>query len=152
MDGKELLDAMAEQSRRQTFKETEQITLGELIARLEGVDGSKPVVFDGGEFQPSHLGSWRGSYHELAIRYEESEGDESMSAGDMAYLCNEANGSEFRGYKGGDFEMDSTTPVWVANRGTSSGFIETEGFAYQGVVNVEETDERVSIVTDAVDF
>lgn len=169
MDLQNVLDAVAEQERNETFSATDQLTLGELVLLVGQADDSKPVVFGceeaqsssssgsdsepcDGEMMPTHLGSWRGSYQELAIRYDERvEGDEK-TAGEMHMLLEGAIGHEYRGYKGGDYEMSSRTPVWVANRGTSTGFMETDGLAYQGVIGVEERDDVVSIQTGEVEF
>lgn len=50
---------------------SEQLTLGELTLKLEAVaDKSLPVTFDVDGYKPTGLGSWRGSYVELAIQYE----------------------------------------------------------------------------------
>lgn len=152
MDLQTVVDAMAEQERQKTFDATDQLTLGELTLLVGQADDEKPVVFDDAEYMPTSLGSWRGSYSELAIRYDETDLDAALTAGKMHMLLDGADGQQYRGYKGGDFTMSSTTPVWVANRGTSTGFIETSGMNYQGVIDVTETDECVVIETAEVKF
>lgn len=143
MDLKDTLDAMTAQNRQEAMKESEQLTLGELTLLFENVDdATKPVVFDDGEYAPESLGSWRGSYRELAIRY----GDNGVDGGEFIGMLREAEGNVYIGYKGGEFMMGTTTPIWVANRGESSGF----KWGRQGVVDVEETDEAIVIVTDEV--
>jgi hypothetical protein len=142
----ELLEAMGAKDRRETMQKSDQLVLGELTILMDNVDGEKPVVFDDVDCVPTSVGSWRGSYRELAIRYD--GGSEPMTVDEFHAILDDADGKTFKGYKGGDFTMSSTTPVWVANRGTSSGFKHRE----HGVVGVREEDERVVIETGEVPF
>jgi hypothetical protein len=174
------LDNHVKAKRQEEMLNSEQLTVGELILKLESVSGDKPVVFDGGEEKPTGLGSWRGSYEELAIRYEGSNKayekptddcqldqfgyhsykcdcdreeyktnlPEEVTANDLLRVLNLIKGKQFRGYKGGDYTMGKTTPVWVANYGYSSGFNDGDSYKYsQAVVDVKEDDGGVSIVT-----
>ena len=168
-----------------------QLTLGELILKLESVKQTLPVVFDDKKYKPTGLGSWRGSYKELSIQYEDGGSecyeqpkadckmDETPFGRDHAYNCpcggtkahstslpknpkvkdllavlKIAQGNYFVGYKGGDFTMGKTTPVWVANYGTSSGFKENKEGEYksQAVVDVEENKTNVVIKTQLIDY
>lgn len=175
-----ILDNAVVAKRAEEMLTSPQMTLGELILKLEGTDGGLPIVFDDGEYKPTGLGSWRGSYKELAIRYEDGGSPcydqpgpdcERDEFGDHAYRCKCGGTKEYDtslpdnptvgallkmlrlvqgkyiiGYKGGDFTMGKTTPVWVANYGTSSGF---KGGS-QGVVDVKEQDDVVAIITKEV--
>lgn len=149
MDLQDVIEGQLAQDREEAMKQSTQLTLGELILKLEAVDQGKEVVFDDGEFRPTSVGSWRGSYKELAMRYD--EGGERLSVSELLLTLREADGEEFTGYKGGQYLMGRTTPVWVANRGDSFGFNELEnedGYReFQAVLDVEETDRDVRIVT-----
>lgn len=188
MDLQKFLDVSVQAQRAQEMLTSPQLTLGELILKLEAIkDKTKPIVLDDGTYLPTGFGSWRGSYRELAIRYQ--DGGESFynppqpsckrdSFGDHAYdcPCDKKDGfstslpqnptvSQFLemarsivgnimvGYKGGDYLMGKTTPVWVANYGTSSGYnLDDEAGKYnQGIVDIKEESDRVSIITEVLD-
>jgi len=131
---------------------SEQLTLGELILKLEAVqDKTKKVVFDFGDYAPTSIGSWRGSYSELALSYTNEgrmEGGyahtDSCAQDEWGYKCdckpsdtfmdkptvaellailNDAMGKAFVGYKGGDFKMHKRTSIWVANYSDSSLYL-----------------------------
>jgi hypothetical protein len=53
-----------------------------------------------------------------------------------------ANGATFHGYKGGEYEMDDDTPLWVANHGNSGG---------TAVVGIREESWAIYIVTELHD-
>lgn len=176
-----------EADRAREMQTSEQLTLGELTLKLEAVsDKSLPIEFDYQATKPTGLASWRGSYRELAIQYEDGGAtcyelpgpdclmDDPPFARDHSYRCpcggrpehstslpetpttqdlldvlKLAHGKFFTGYKGGDFTMGKTTPVWVANYGNSSGF----GDGSMAVVEVREEKEngRVVLVTKHLD-
>jgi len=137
--------------RRATFANSNQLSLGELISKLEAIpptwksyeeeDEPKRVYFDFGYLHPTHLMSWRGSYEELAIGF--SEDDEAPTLEKFLGDLKSALGKEFTGYKGGEFKMDRLTPVWVANYGNSG---ET------GVSGVEDRECNVILLTSSFEF
>lgn len=97
---------------------SENITLGELIARLEAIEPAGPVgiaLADAGAmfFPTGNLYSYRGYYSDLAIewRFDEPTG---ITAGQLLDALRGAVGKTYQGYKGGDYEMGRRTPVWVA--------------------------------------
>jgi len=47
---------------------------------------------------------------------------ENPTVNDFLKILNLAMGKYFVGYKGGDYTMGKTTPMWVANHGESGGF------------------------------
>ena len=113
--------------RRERLDKSDQLTLGELLAKLEAIapslqDKSPEVIFDFCNYFPTGFDSWRGSYDELALEPSEAwwgyEGD-PMSLDSFIKMCRETIGKEFTGYKGGEFTMGKTTPVWVASHGNS---------------------------------
>lgn len=152
MDLQEMMDNAVQASRQERFKQTDQLTLGELTVLFQNVPGKLPVVFDDGEMCPTGLGSWRGSYRELAIRYEEVGSRYPMTSSEFLSLLNDATNGTFTGYKGGEYEMGQQTPVWVANYGENYGFDEYEHPEHQGVVGVEGRGDVVAILTDGVEF
>ena len=111
---------------------TEQLTLGELIAKLTPiVENQKErinnnleeadVIYDFGYFHPTQIDSWRGSYCELALNYKDYTAANLLKSSKFLKLLINAVNDTFQGYKGGDFTMNEDTPIWVANYG-QSGF------------------------------
>lgn len=104
--------------RQATLANSDQLTLGELILKLEpiaekqGKDQAR-VRYDFEYLFPNDIDSWRGSYDELALNFT-SEGDE-MKVSDFLKMLKECVGKTFFGYKGGEFTMNKHTPIWVAN-------------------------------------
>jgi hypothetical protein len=122
--------------------------LGELILKLEAMQNKDlPVTFDVPKYHPTYVDSWRGSYGELALNYETSGKPLSVLA--LIAELKQAVGRTFTGYKGGDFLMGKTTPVWVANYAMSMGFREDDDTA---VVDVREEAAAVIIVTEALEY
>lgn len=152
MDLQEIMDAMGAKKRQEALEHSPQLTLGELIILLDNVEEPEnPLVFDDGDYCPTGVGSWRGSYKEFALRYDSTDDTAPMSVNNFLPVLESAEGGEFRGYKGGDFLMTNTTPVWVANRGDSSGFANYGEFIdRQGVVGVSQDSSVVVIETDEV--
>lgn len=141
------LDRLVRAMRAERFQRSPQITLGELIERLEalpltflesdGVEKPKPIVFDFCGARPHHLASWRGAYAELAI-VPTFEGTGPPSAVMSLAMLKDALGHTFTGYKGGEFTMDDQTPVWVARWGESGN---------TGVIGVRDTGYEIVIDT-----
>jgi hypothetical protein len=104
-----LVDAMSEQWRKE--RAATQMTLGELIGALERLPSETLVQ------GLTHAHSYRGYYSDLAF---EPQGT-SVSAGDLLAQCRAAMGRVFEGYKGGDYVMGETTPIWIADYGTTCG-------------------------------
>lgn len=84
-----------------------QMTLGKLIAELEKLPPETPV------FGLGKLMSYRGYYCDLAF----SPTGEQRSVKSLLDECREAMGKVFTGYKGGDYVMGETTPLWLAAYG-----------------------------------
>lgn len=157
------IDNLMKAERAKTLRTSPQITLGELIRRLEAIPPTyegraevepKRVWFDFAGTYPVELQSWRGAYRELAITFDYE--------GRVAHRCNETSsspkyptaeaflamlraavGATLTGYKGGDFTMDEQTPVWVANHGDCGN---------TGVVGVKDTGYSVVIETGWCEF
>lgn len=143
------LHRMVAQAREETFSSSTQITLGELIKNLEGISNTHgdseeavEVEFDFGTAYPIGVSSWRGSYNELAVNYALSGYDAEQFAHtnleDFKKILKDALGKEFTGWKGGDFTMTESTPLWVANDGNSGN---------TGVVGILDEGYKVVILT-----
>ena len=89
----------------QAERSTTQLTLGGLIERLKQLPPDKPVQ----AIVNAH--SYRGYYCDLAF---ELTGEMGVAASSLA-IAQAALGEVFEGYKGGDYLMDESTPVWIAN-------------------------------------
>lgn len=91
-----------------------QLTLGQLIQRLEQIDPRIPIRFSFGNFGVGGLDSYRGFYKDLAIAYDE---DYNVTVGKLLEDLRLALRQTFYGYKGGECYMHNDTPLWVANYG-----------------------------------
>lgn len=105
------------------------VRLGSLIAMLEPYElrpaslsparEARDVYFDFGDLAPEGLHSYRGYYDHLALAFGAPRGKPVDVTVLLAMLRN-ANGHEFRGYKGGEYTMNLSTPVWVSERSVAS--------------------------------
>ena len=128
-----------------------QLTLSELILKLEDKQDKKlPVIFDGRKYYPTGIGSWRGSYCELAISYSTTTCH--MTAKGFLNILKNTIGRTLVGYKGGDFLMGKTTPVWVANYGESWGFKSDGEIHSQAVTNIFKAKGYIVIRTKAIEY
>ena len=135
-----------------------QLSLGELLARLEALDPELPVffTFDGQlDGVPADYHSYRGYYRFIALAryfggYEDGTWNylqEGMTVyetvGKLAEATREAIGKTYVGWKGGNFTMSRRTPVWVSQQGGASGM---------GIVDVVEKDGwGVELVTKLIE-
>ncbi len=85
----------------------QQMTLGGLITDLEKLPDGATVENIG---SPD---SYRGYYCDLA--FEKGEGE--RLAAELLAECRAAVGKVFHGYKGGEYTMSETTPIWIADYG-----------------------------------
>lgn len=151
MDLQKVLDNAVQVQRAEVMKTSVQLVLGELILKMEGVKNKAlPCYFDVDDYYPIAVNSWRGSYCELAIEYGkgENKGERVQTVSEILGLLKETVGAIFIGYKGGDYMMGKTTPVWVANYGNSGGFRELE----TAIIDVQEKDDKVVIITKSMEY
>lgn len=95
-----------------------QMTLGDFHAELSSVDPSTIVRTENFEaLGEAH--SYRGYYEEIA--FEPASPGTTVTAGELAQVVENAIGTVFTGWKGGDFRMDVDTPVWISSEGMNSG-------------------------------
>lgn len=114
-----------------------QMSLGELIVALRGYDPDFPVYFDFVHYRPNDIDSYRGYYEQIAIGY----GHQDISVSELIKMCEKAIGQTFYGWKGGEFVMNSSTPLWVANPGESGG---------TAIVGIRQLDWRIILVTESI--
>lgn len=137
--------------KRITFKEFNQLSLGALIEKLEAVvDKTQEVRFDFEYAFPTRLSSWRGSYAELALGYDlagyNAQTDKKAKEPTVKELIKHlkhAIGSSYTGWKGGDFLMGNSTPLWVANDGNVGS---------TAIVDVFNDGYMVYLITDYCEF
>ncbi|WP_288897360.1 hypothetical protein [uncultured Delftia sp.] len=106
MSIRELFDGLSAQWERE--RADTQMTLGKLIAALEGMPPNKKIQRLG----EAH--SYRGYYSDLAF---ETSPDQQKTAKETLKIVRGCMGKVFKGYKGGDFPMHSNSPVWIAGYG-----------------------------------
>ena len=92
-----------------------QMTLGKMIETLENLPDDLLIM---GFTEPQ---SYRGYYDDLSF---EPQG-ERITVADALVMCRGAMGQVFEGYKGGDYMMGASTPVWIADYGCSGQRIMT---------------------------
>jgi len=110
-----LVDAMNDASSRE--RGNYQLTLGGLVKALEAEDAGMPVVYDFDDASPSSPDSYRGYYSDLSFPPSSTP----ITVGQLLRDAKDAIGAEFTGYKGGEFEMHTETPLWASPYGTSNG-------------------------------
>ena len=95
----------------------EQLTLGQLIDKLKACDQAKWVIINSSLNYPGYLSSYRGYYEQLAVTIQSKN---LVKVAEFLKLCKKACGYVFTGYKGGEYLMDTDTPVWASNYGHAS--------------------------------
>jgi len=146
MDLQTYLNNAVAASRQATLAESDQLTLGELILKLEPIvekqgEDEATVRYDFEYLFPNNVDSWRGRYSELALNFT-TEGQE-MKVSDFLIMLKDCIGKEFTGYKGGEFTMNKHTPIWVANSGNSGN---------TAVIDVVDNDYCIILITGYREF
>lgn len=152
-DIQKMLDNALEARRANEMKNSEQLTLIEIIMKLEAIKNKNlPVFFDETSRRPTEAYSWRGSYRELALGFtEEGSGDGFKTVSELLEDLKNAVGKTYEGYKGGDYLMGKTTPVWIANYGDSSGYRNGE-IHTEAIVGVEEREDKAVLLTKPIEY
>jgi hypothetical protein len=114
-----------------------QLNLGEIIDKLSAFIHKKDseIMYDFGNFYPYTVGSWRGSYSEFSIGYNERY---PITLGKFIETLKMSVDTYFEGYKGGDFKMTAESRTWVANYSISG---------HTGIVDVIDADYYIVIAT-----
>lgn len=84
------------------------MTLGELISTLQNLPQTDKIS------DYRHAYSYRGYYDQLAIRRKEYA---VCTVAELVTYLKGCIGKSYEGYKGGWYEMDKRTPVWIAEYG-----------------------------------
>ena len=105
-----------------SFDQPGALRLGPLVAKLRSFkDQARPVRVAG--LQWVHLteevDSYRGYYEQLYVGYTDAVSPPSCA--EVANALAKAIDSRFTGYKGGEYWMDASTPVWVDRYGECCG-------------------------------
>lgn len=152
MDFQKYVDEMMKSARAKSLAESDQLTVGEIIAKLEPIienqkkrmaDGKREeatVVYDFEYLFPTRIDSWRGIYAELALNFVDNDrggsNEKEMTVTEFLEMMKSVIGKEFTGYKGGEYTMSESTPVWVANYGNSgnTAVIDIVDYGYKVVI------------------
>lgn len=124
--------------------QSEQMTLGELIEKLEGVPDTEYVVHLHGKMSVT-IGSphsYRGYYCDLA--FMEVVGP-LPTVEDVLIMLKGCMGKTFTGYKGGEFMMGESTPVWISVYGECSRIAPVD-------IILNEEKFIVTIITKEIDY
>ena len=116
------LDAVADMGR--ITRSNYHLTLGQLIAFLDNMKargrGGQAVVFsDCHSLHPCTVESYRGYYSDLAFTTSRTI-DKCVTVTSLLKVVKAALDQKFTGYKGGEFIMDHTTPLWRSDYGKAS--------------------------------
>lgn len=122
-------------------KDIKQINLGTLIELLKPCHTGKVVYFTFGGFYPTVPSSYRGWYDHLALEYSNQVSPPSVAT--LLKRLQDAVGTAYTGWKGGEYTMYTHTPVWADNPGDGYGV---------AIIGVEETDNCVFILTQHNDL
>jgi hypothetical protein len=115
MDIIEIIKNAVEVEKQKEYANKPIRTLGEVLLLLESQPQENVVKLDFCEYNPVGLTSYRGYYEDLSIDYKSDA--PIMTVGKLTQLFEQAIGKTFRGYKGGDFAMNTKTLIWVAPYG-----------------------------------
>lgn len=166
MDLQKIIENEVKSQRAEKLKSSPQMTLGEMIAIIEPIAKNQEgiikkynheanVEFDFEYAYPTGLSSWRGSYAELALNFsfvgygvegftkDEKFEPKEMLVSKFLELLKSALGKTYTGWKGGDFVMGKTTPIWVANDGNSGN---------TGVVGIINDEHTIYLQTQRVEY
>lgn len=111
-----IIDGMSAEWQRERTER--MMTLGKLIDLLKKMPQDRPIVFDFDlSVSPLSLMSYRGYYCDLAV--DRTEPGDIVTVESFLEICKDAMGNTFTGYKGGEFLMGKTTPIWISEYGNS---------------------------------
>ncbi len=126
-------------------------TLQSLAERLGELDDDLPVVFGGAIYEtypatlkkgdllaPAYYTSYRGFYSCPALVPQERLVAGLPDVGWLQKLTEDTVGETFAGWKGGDYEMEASKPVFVAVEGDATNV---------GILDVVVSDGRAILVT-----
>lgn len=106
-------------------KTTNQLTLGQFIAQLEALENQDSTIKLENQQFPNDVRSYRGYYEDLSIE----PSDKPITVAECLNMLKKAVGSFQYGWKGGEYQTEEETAVWVSPMGVASND------AVTGVVN-----------------
>lgn len=125
-----MMNGWSQQWQRERVKT--QLTLSGLIDQLQALPPKQPVVGLG------RARSYRGYYCDLSFEPTEA----TQTAGNLLATARGCMGKSFEGYKGGDYMMGETTPLWLSPWGDASGLrlvgLNTNGDIVAPILEQEE--------------
>lgn len=95
------------------IKHPDQWTLGQFIDALSKVEQHRDICFEFCHLYPTTLNSYRGYYDDVAV----GVGDKPVTVNELVANLTSKLGTVMTGYKGGNYLVGRTTPLWVANWG-----------------------------------
>ena len=96
-----------------------------------------PVYFDYGAFPEAGVSSYRGSYDEAMI--SPADGGTAITNKELQDSIKKRIGTYMSGYKGGEYLIESETPLWVAEYGQWPG---------RAIRGVERNGNSLTIITE----
>lgn len=122
MDLQSMVNSMNEMQAKD--RSNYHLTYGQLVGTLESAP--KDAVVDE---RFKGIGSWRGSYIEIAVFTEdegadwEDDGIEKLptNANELGALLRSLIGKDFTGWKGGNYTIEEYKPLWLTEGAGTSG-------------------------------
>lgn len=119
MDFQALIDKINEDKLNK--RKQEMYCLKDLIKSLTKYPEDWQVFIEPFGLIPTGFASYRGYYSDLALdfttKYDADDFTDIDTVGELLKEAKACIGKTFTGYKGGDFTMDETTPLWVSDYG-----------------------------------
>jgi len=120
-DHQHICDLFVGHAFRQQLKHL-AFTLGELIEKMEMLDPATLIKMQFSELATDFTShSYRGYYEQLAIYPEFRKVDSPLCVGQFVRFLKTCLNHTYDGWKGGEYTMFETAPVWVSELGESSG-------------------------------
>ena len=135
MDFKEILYASVAKMKQDEFAKKPIKTLGEVILLLKAQPPFNTIKLDFTDDNPCDLESYRGYYEDLSLDY--GADTDPIIVRDLLKMFEDADGSTYTGYKGGDFTMHRKTLVFVAPYGSCGRML----------VNIQSAGDITTIIT-----
>ena len=109
------------------------LTLDKAIKMLSDMPPALPIQFDwNGEYPDSGM-SYRGYYSDLSFDWKPTK----TTVREFLKECKAALDETYTGYKGGDYIMDGSTPLWAAEYGNTG----------RAIIGINQDDKNVVLET-----
>ena len=133
----DLFKRMIDKMDKKRIENSKNLTLGTLLERLNYFEDYKEIILSTGDFLKNSYDSYRGYYEDISIE-PSTDNKDNMTVGKLKELVNRAlSDGTMYGYKGGEFDIESSTLVWVAFYGRTG----------QMLVDIQEIDGKVVAIT-----